>query len=92
MITVSSFFSGTLNTVDAVIGDFVSIAYQHFMQANSGLITLLFTLYIMFLGFKFLYSTQLVSAGFLVKHIILMLCAYGLVMNWQLYHLFVYNI
>lgn len=92
MITVSSFFSGTLNTVDAVIGSFVHTAYQHFMQANAGLITLLFTVYIMFLGLKFLYSSQLVSAGFLIKHIVLMLCVYGLVMNWQLYHLFVYNI
>src|SRR5262245_30578371 len=92
MITVSSFFSGTLNTVDAVIGSFVTTAYQHFMQANAGLITLLFTVYVMFLGLRFLYSTQLVSAMLLVKHVVLMLCVYGMVMNWQLYHLFVYNI
>ena len=56
MITVNSFFSGTLNTVDAVIGNFVNTAYAHFMQANSGVITLLFTVYVMFFGYQFIAS------------------------------------
>lgn len=92
MILASSFFSGTLNTVDSVIGNYVNTVYVHFMQANSNLITLIFTLYVMFVGLKFLYSSQTMSASYLIKHIIMMLCVYALVMNWQLYQLFVYNI
>lgn len=92
MITVSSFFSGTLNTVDAVIGNFVNTAYVNFVQANEGVITLLFTFYVMMLGYQFLSHTHHFNISTVIKHIIVMLCVYGMVMNWQLYHLFVYNI
>ena len=92
MITVNSFFSGSLATVDSVIGNFVNVAYTQFVQGNAGLITMLFTLYIMLLGFKFLNHSHHFNLMGMVQHMITMLCVYGLVMNWQLYHLFVYNI
>ena len=92
MINADSFISGTLNTVDMVIGNFVSNAYMNFVQANAGLITLMFTVYVMFLGFQFLNHTQNFNLHVVTKHIIVMLFVYGLVMNWHLYHLFVYNI
>jgi type IV secretion system protein VirB6 len=92
MISAKTFFSDTLNTVDAVIGNYVNTAYTHFVQANAGVITLLFTVYIMFLGMRFLYHDQGVSMGYLTRHLIVMLCVYGLLMSWHLYHLFVYNI
>src|SRR3990167_11469315 len=92
MITVDSFFSSTLNTVDAVIGNFVSNAYNNFIQANTSVITLLFTLYVMMLGFQFLSHSHHFNLSMVVKRLITMLCVYGMVMNWRLYHLFVYNI
>lgn len=92
MITVTSFFSGTMGTVDAVIGNFVNNTYVHFIQANTSLITLLFTLYVMMLGYQFLSHQHHFQLSDIIKRIILMLCVYGLVMNWQLYHMFVYNI
>lgn len=92
MISIDTFFSGTMKTVDAVIGNFVNNAYVHFIQANSTVITLLFTLYVMLLGYQFLSHNHHFQLSDVVRRIILMLCVYGLVMNWQLYHLFVYNI
>lgn len=92
MITVNSFFTDTLNTVDAVIGNFVSMAYAHFVQANAGLITLLFTVYVMFIGYQFLNHTHHFNLSTLTRHLTVMLCVYGLVMNWQLYDLFIYKI
>jgi len=92
MILVESFFSGTLNTVDAVIANFVSNAYSHFVQANTGVITLLFTVYVMFLGYQFLYQPHHFNVGTVMRQLIVLLSVYGLVMNWRLYHLFVYNI
>jgi len=92
MITVNSFLSSTLNTVDAVIGNFVSIAYTHFIQANSGVITALFTLYVMLLGYQFLHHNHHFNLSTVTRHIVVMLCVYGMVMNWKLYHLFVYKI
>jgi type IV secretion system protein VirB6 len=92
MITVNSFFSGTLNTVDAVIGNFVNIAYNNFIQANSSVITLMFTLYVMLLGYRFLNHDHHFNLSHVMRHMIVMLIVYGLIMNWDLYNVFVYNI
>lgn len=92
MIIVNSFLSSTLNTVDAVIGHFVNTAYTHFIQANAGVITMLFTLYVMLLGYQFLHHHPHFNLSTVTRHIVVMLCVYGLVMNWQLYHLFIYRI
>ncbi|HZW61284.1 MAG TPA: type IV secretion system protein [Candidatus Babeliales bacterium] len=92
MITVNSFFTDSLNTVDAVIGNFVNTAYTNFVRANSGLITSLFTVYVMFLGYRFLFHSHHFNLSTVTQHLVTMLCVYGLIMNWQLYHLFVYKI
>jgi type IV secretion system protein VirB6 len=81
-----------MTTVDLVIGNFVNNAYEHFIQGNSTVITLIFTLYVMQLGYQFLSHNHHFQISDIVRRIILMLCVYGLVMNWQLYHLFIYNI
>lgn len=91
-ITVDTFFSGTLNTVDAVIGHFVSNAYAHFIDAHTGLITALFTMYVMFIGYQFIHHNHHFNLSTVMKHLVVMLCVYGLVMNWNLYQLFIYNI
>lgn len=92
MIIVSSFITGTLNTVDSVISNYVNTAYTNFVQANSGVITLLFTVYVMMMGYQFLFHRHHEHLSGVIKQIITMLCVYGLVMNWNLYHLFVYQI
>lgn len=92
MIEFNTFFSQSMNTVDGVIANFVHNAYVHFIQANTDVITLLFTMYIMVLGYQFISHHHHFEIGDVVKRLILMLCVFGLVMNWQLYHLFVYNI
>ncbi len=92
MITVNSFVSETLNTVDAVIGNLVHGAYVNFIQANAGMITLMFTVYVMFLGYQFLNHQHHFNMSNVMRHLIIMTCVYGMVMNWQLYQLFVYNI
>lgn len=92
MIGINNFSSGTLSTVDAVIGNFVSNAYMGFVHANASTITLLFTLYVMMTGFLFLYHHHHFNLSVMVRRVVLMLCVYGLVMNWQLYHQFVYNV
>jgi type IV secretion system protein VirB6 len=53
---------------------------------------LIFTLYVMMLGYQFISHNHHFQLGDVIKRIILMLCVFGLIMNWQLYHLFVYNI
>jgi type IV secretion system protein VirB6 len=92
MITPDTFISSTMNTVDAVIGDFVTNTYAHLVQANAGVISLLFTLYIMLIGYQVLLHSQHFSMGEVVKHVVTLLCVYALVMNWRLYHVFIYNV
>lgn len=92
MITFDTFFSGSMGTVDAVIVNFVHDAYVNFIQANSNVITLLFSLYVMMLGYQFISHHHQFQIGDVVKRMIVMLGVFGMVMNWQLYHLFVYNI
>lgn len=92
MITADTFFSGTMNTVDAVIGNFVNNAYTHFVQANSNVITLLLTMYVIFLGYQFLNHSHHFNLNVIVRQMIVMLGVYGMVMNWKLYNLFVYQI
>lgn len=91
-ILVSSFISDTLNTVDAVIGDFVNISYNNFISANSGIITLLFTVYVIHFGYRFLNHDHHFNMSHVMRHLIVMLMVYGLVMNWNIYNVFVYNI
>ena len=92
MISINSFFSDTLNTVDAVTTNFVNSTYVNFVSANSHLITLLFTVYVMMLGYRFFSHTHHADLNLISKHLIVMSCVYAMVMNWNLYNLFVYNI
>ena len=92
MIFVSSFISDTLNTVDAVISTFVNMAYSNFISANAGMITLLFTVYVMHFGYRFLMHDQNFNLAHVMRHLIVMLIIYGLVMSWNLYNILIYNI
>lgn len=91
-ISVSSFFSDTLSMVDSVIGDFVKAAYVGLVQNNEALIISLLTVYIMVLGYRFITRSQSADLMSISKNMVLILCVYGLVMNWELYNIFIYNI
>lgn len=92
MISVHTFFSGTLTTVDTVVSHFVNQVYTHLIQANFTVITVLFTLYIMFLGYRFMLHKANADLGNIIRHLIVMLCVYGLITSWNLYDLLVYSI
>lgn len=92
MIAVENFISSTLATVDAIIADFVSSAYQGLIQANAEVITMAFTFYIMLIGYRFLNHNHHFNLQEILRHMIIMIIVYGLIMKWQIYHLFVYNI
>lgn len=91
-ISVNSFITDTLNTVDSVIGHFVQTSYQNLVQSNASLITLLFTLYIMLMGYRFLTHTLQADIMTMMRQLIIMLIVYMLVMNWSYYNVFVYNV
>lgn len=75
-----------------MIGNFVNLTYQNFIAANSGTITLLFTVYVMFLGYLFLNHDHRFGMYQIMRKMIVMLVVYGLVMRWDLYNTFIYNI
>jgi type IV secretion system protein VirB6 len=92
MITAHTFFSGTLHTVDTIINQFVYLAYAYLAKENTTLITLLLTIYVMGVGCRFLLHEQPIPLRYLTYHLTVVLCVYGLVMNWQLYHLLIYRV
>lgn len=92
MISVNTFFTDTLNTVDNVIGAFVHSAYSNLIQSNAAVITAAFTLYVVILGYRFLTHTLNADLMTITRHMVIMLCVYGLIMSWSLYNLFIYNI
>jgi len=92
MITSSSFLTDTLGTVDAVIGTFVKMTYHNLIQANTETITLLFTLYVIFQGYQFVSHTNTADLSTIMRQLIVMLCVYALIMRWDLYNIFIYNV
>jgi type IV secretion system protein VirB6 len=91
-INATSFFTDTINAVDQMIGNFVQTAYEHLIQNNEALITLLFTFYIMWIGYRILTHTLKGDLMSLTRHLGLMLVVYSLLLSWQLYNQFFYNI
>lgn len=91
MIATDSFFSGTLNTVDSVISNFVKNAYEN-INANAGMITGLFTFYVVLLGYRILTHREKGDLSIILHRLVVLLCVYGMVMQWNLYNIFIYNI
>lgn len=94
MITLSAhtFITDTLTAVDNVIEQYVQTVYQLLVQQHSGTLMLLCTLYILLLGYRFTIHTLSADLSTISRHLIVLLVVYGLIMNWSLYHLFVYNL
>jgi type IV secretion system protein VirB6 len=92
MIVVSSFLTDTLGTVDAVIGSFVKMTYHNLVLANSGIITSIFTFYVILLGYRFVSHTETADLATIMRRMVVMLCVYSLIMRWDLYNIFIYNV
>ena len=92
MIDPNAFFTDTMNTVDMVIGTFVQTVYNNLVQGNKLTITLLFTLYVMLIGYRILTNISQASSISIVRHLIIVSAIYGLLINWNLYNTLVYNV
>ncbi|WP_342220226.1 type IV secretion system protein [Rickettsiella endosymbiont of Miltochrista miniata] len=92
MLSAQSFITDTLTAVDGVIGHYVQTVYlQLAVQYNSTLL-LLCTLYILLLGYRFTMHTLSADFSTISRHLIVLCIVYGLITNWSLYYLFVYNL
>ncbi len=91
-IRYESFFSDTLNVVDHVIGNFVKTAYQNFIEENTTTISLIFTAYIILIGYRILTHQSQEDMMTMTRRMIVMLVVYGMIMQWDLYNIFIYNI
>lgn len=89
---MDTFITDVLNTVDQVIGNFVQTSYQGLIQGNATVITLLFTFYIIVLGYRFVTHDLSSDLNTITRHLVSLLIVYGLIMSWDLYNVFVYNI
>lgn len=89
---VDNFISSTLSKVDAISVKFVSGTFNNIVSNSEGVITLVFTLYIIVMGYRFLTHTLDADISTITRKLIIMLIAYALLMNWELYNLFMYNI
>src|SRR4051812_8232349 len=81
-----------LSTVDKIMELFVKTGYQNFIASYDGVITALMTLYIMGLAYRFTMRTLEMDILTITKHLIALLSIYGLLMSWDLFWLFFYNI
>lgn len=91
-LSAQTFITDTLTAVDSVIDQYVQTVYQHLVQQNSGTLILLCTFYILLLGYRFTMHTLSADLNTMSRHLITLLVVYGLIMNWSLYHLFIYNL
>lgn len=92
MITAQNFISGTLQTVDAVIGNFVQTGYTNLVQNNMTVITLMFVVYVAFFGYRALTHSISMDIYSVMRHLILMVIIYSLITDWNFFNLFFYNI
>jgi hypothetical protein len=94
MISINSqtFIIDLLNTVDLAIGNFVHSGYQNLVANNQTVITLLMTFYIAWLGYKFMMHTLSLEISVFARHLVLLIILYALLIDWNLFYTFFYNI
>ncbi|MFM2322703.1 MAG: Legionella vir ue protein [Pseudomonadota bacterium] len=91
-LSAHTFITDTLTAVDNVIGHYVETVYQNLVQQYNSTLLLLCTLYILLLGYRFTMRTLSADFSTISRHLIVLCIVYGLIVNWSLYHLFVYNL
>lgn len=90
--SVDSFITDALSEVDRVIGSFTHTVFNNLVNNNQTVITLCFTFYIMFLGYKFMTHTLSADIMTITRRIVVMLVVYALIMNLELFDMFLYKI
>lgn len=91
-INPENFASDLLKGVDNVIGTFVQTGYQNLVSNNRDVITLALILYVAWMGYQYLSRTLEMDVMNLAKHIALLSAVYGVLMRWDLFYLFFYNV
>ena len=89
---VQTFITDTLTAVDSVIDHYVQTVYLHLAVQYNSTLLLLCTLYILLLGYRFTMHTLSADFSTISRHLIVLCIVYGLITNWSLYYLFVYNL
>jgi type IV secretion system protein VirB6 len=92
IINSQTFVTNLFNTVDLVIGNFVQSGYQNIVANNQNVITMIMTLYIAWLGYKFMMHSLSLEVSVFASDLILLLIVYGLLIDWNLFYTFFYNI
>lgn len=90
-INTDTFITDSLNTVDTVINHFVHASFTNLVQNNHGVITLCMTLYIVWLGYRFMMHSLPMDLN-TVNRLVLLIIVYALVTQWNLFYTFIYNI
>jgi type IV secretion system protein VirB6 len=92
LINNNSFVSDLLNTVDLVISNFVQSGYKNLVANNQNVITMMMTLYIAWLGYRFMMHTLTLEVSALTRHLVLVIIVYALLIDWNLFYTFFYNV
>jgi type IV secretion system protein VirB6 len=90
-INTDTFITDAITTVDTVINHFVHASFMNLVQNNHGVITLCMTLYIVWLGYRFMMHSLPMDLN-TVNRLILLIMVYALVTQWNLFYTFIYNI
>src|SRR6185312_14538910 len=90
-ISPDTFITDVLKTVDVVIGNFVQTGFTNLVHNNLTVINLAMTLYVIWLGYRFITHTLVIDTG-TVRHVIAIISVYALLTQWNLFYLFFYNI
>jgi len=91
-ITLEKFVTDMLSAVDEVISAFVETGFHNLVSNNATTITLLMTAYVIWMGYRFLSRTMGMDIFSISRHLILLVIVYSLLMDWDLFCLFFYNI
>src|SRR5688572_17002937 len=89
----ADFLTKVFNTINSIIDNFVQSTYHNLISNNSSAITLIFTLYVAVLGYRFLTDNSYSSdIGTITRHLVFVSIVYGLIMSWGFYNKVIYNI
>lgn len=91
-ISMSAFITDTLNVVDQVIGDFVEKGWHILVADNQAEILLMCILYVIIVGYRAIRFDEGMDLAALSKHLLVLLLVYVLVSDWEMYHMFLYDI
>lgn len=88
-----SFISFLFNQINSVISIFVKNTYQNLISENTGVITAVFTLYVIILGYRYFFDESYsASLSSITRHLFAVLIVYSLILSWDIYNKVLYNV